>query len=159
MLDVPSQTQVELPSTVEETKKGYRVEFALTHGGSVRTPWLSVMGPRAPALPFLDVTLHADGPEILRVEASAKQLPSEDAWRHQDVMLRWLNDTAWPKELVVRWRWVDDASAAEERAYGTALALCVALALAFIAKALLPERRRVASLFGEAARSVQEKAD
>lgn len=153
------QSQVELPGPPSAGGGGYRLALALSRDGKVRTPWLSVLGARAPPVPYIDVLLHADSVDLLRAEARVESMLADDTALYEELVTHWLNGTAWPKSILVKWHWADDARGASHRALTIALTVCVGLATLALLRAVLPASRDLANLTADLVEGFQHKAD
>ena len=69
------------------------------------TPWLPVLGPRAPPVPLLDVQLTRTGGFVTAVQAATVPVPEAYLRLHQELLQEFRNDSHWPKHVLARYHW------------------------------------------------------
>jgi hypothetical protein len=77
-------------------------------GDRYLTPWLKVLGPGAPPVPVVHVTVRRAGEDILGVKAMVHTAPVEYEHQHKALVDEWLNASAWPKHLLIRYHFVSE---------------------------------------------------
>jgi hypothetical protein len=75
----------------------------------LHTPWLTLLGKNAPAVPLVDVTLSHAGGVVRSMHAKSVPVPAPFLVLHADLVAEWKNATAWPKHVLVRYQWLEDA--------------------------------------------------
>lgn len=73
------------------------------------TPWLLVVGLKTGAVPMVDVTLAHFGEELRGVRAKVTPMPVEYVERHAEVVRNYQNSSHWPKFIVIRYKWQEQA--------------------------------------------------
>lgn len=82
----------------------YKLSLAFD-GERIVTPWLTLIGRRAPEHPMVDVELTHTGQELRAVAANVYPAPSDFYAEHGDLFVAFANATHWPKHLVVSYHW------------------------------------------------------
>ncbi|KAK9836933.1 hypothetical protein WJX81_000603 [Elliptochloris bilobata] len=130
----------------------YKVQLAFD-GDRVLTPWLKLIGKGAPDVPLLDVALMRSGAALASASAKAVNLPDAYLYDHHALAEEFRNATAWPKHLLVQYRWQHapgvDATAALYLAMAAGLGAFLATAAGVLASYDSKLRAFVADLAGE----------
>lgn len=100
----PSTVALPLPQpTGMDQASDYKMQLAFD-GDRVVTPWIQILGRKAPVAPVLIVELTRSGDALVSVSAWVESLP-----RHDPHYIRVKNEfgdpKSWPKHLPVRYRW------------------------------------------------------
>eukprot|EP00271_Cylindrocystis_brebissonii_P005075 TRINITY_DN17015_c0_g1_i1.p1 TRINITY_DN17015_c0_g1~~TRINITY_DN17015_c0_g1_i1.p1 ORF type:complete len:229 (-),score=43.51 TRINITY_DN17015_c0_g1_i1:1396-2082(-) len=97
------------------------------------TPWLLILGLKNTKVPMLDVTLTHFSGELRGVRAKVVSMPDEFIERHVSVAEHFHNVTHWPKHILIRYRWEEEAevdvTAGLFVLFGTGFVLTTLLAL------------------------------
>ena len=88
----------------------------------LHTPWLTLLGKGAPEVPLVDVTLSHAGGVVRSMHAKSVPVPAPFLVLHADLVAEWKNATFWPKHVLVRYQWLEDA-----RIDGAVPLICLAL--------------------------------
>jgi hypothetical protein len=125
----------------------YRLQFAFD-GGRFPTPWLAILGKRAPQGPVVEVELVRSGDALLAAKAAVRSLHeaqdrdpriSRAAAKHgHQLVAEFANATHWPKHVLVSYSWKTRHEANAERGL---LVLLVASAATAALAALGAARR------------------
>eukprot|EP00891_Asterochloris_glomerata_P007610 jgi/Astpho2/7610/e_gw1.00115.120.1_t len=89
-------------STVDK----YKVSFSFD-GERLVTPWLTLIGKHAPAVPMLEVELTYSAAELVAAKAKVVLVPPAYLQQHALLVEEFRNSTHWPKHLLVRYQWVN----------------------------------------------------
>ncbi|KAK9811472.1 hypothetical protein WJX72_004453 [[Myrmecia] bisecta] len=87
--------------TIQQT---YKISFSIDND-RLLTPWLTIIGKRAPAAPMLDIELTQTGDQVTAVKAKVLPVPLAFLAMHQELVDEFHNATHWPKHLLVQYRW------------------------------------------------------
>eukprot|EP00850_Spirogloea_muscicola_P022549 SM000300S11724 [mRNA] locus=s300:19943:21864:- [translate_table: standard] len=97
------------------------------------TPWLFVLGRKGPDIPVVDVTLAHFAGELRGVKAQVAPMPSKYLDLHPDIAQHYHNDSSWPKHILLRYTWKEqaemDSKAGLYVLFGSAFAMTTTLAL------------------------------
>ncbi|KAG1680941.1 hypothetical protein FOA52_009900 [Chlamydomonas sp. UWO 241] len=88
-------------------KDAYKLQLSFDGDRHV-TPWLKVLGPGALPVPVVHVTLRRAGEEILGVVATVHTAPVEYEHQHKALVDEWLNASAWPKHLLIKYHFISE---------------------------------------------------
>lgn len=77
----------------------YKIQLSFD-GDRIVTPWLKVLGPRAPAAPVLVIELTRSGDALVAARGTVESLPPQSA-EGERVKKEFEDETAWPKHLPV----------------------------------------------------------
>eukprot|EP00850_Spirogloea_muscicola_P022830 SM000314S12174 [mRNA] locus=s314:94888:96880:+ [translate_table: standard] len=97
------------------------------------TPWLFVLGRKGPDIPVVDVTLAHFAGELRGAKAQVAPMPSKYLHLHPDIAQHYHNDSSWPKHILLRYTWKEqaemDSKAGLYVLFGSAFAMTTTLAL------------------------------
>lgn len=77
----------------------YKIQLSFD-GDRVVTPWLKILGPRAPEAPVLVIELTRSGDALVAVRGAMESLPPSSADGHR-VKMEFEDEAVWPKHLTV----------------------------------------------------------
>uniref|UniRef100_A0A7R9W1U5 Transmembrane 9 superfamily member n=1 Tax=Chlamydomonas euryale TaxID=1486919 RepID=A0A7R9W1U5_9CHLO len=81
----------------------YKIQLSFDGDRHV-THWLKVIGPGAPPVPVVHVTLRRAGEDILGVKAQVQIAPISYEHMHKPLVEEWQNASAWPKHLLIKYK-------------------------------------------------------
>ncbi|KDD73515.1 hypothetical protein H632_c2099p0, partial [Helicosporidium sp. ATCC 50920] len=142
------------PSPLPELKIQFSVD-----GDRLITPWITVLGRGAPLPPAVDLLLVAQGGEVARLEARARDLPSADVASHPQLSMDWREQGRWPKHLVVSYHWRVWNRIDEGRAINWALLVGIAFFVVSAARAVASYKQQLALFWDEIAGQTTAKKD
>ena len=87
-----------------ESADEYKIQLSLD-GDRLVTPWLEIIGRRAPSPPYLQLHLTRSGDALVDVSAAVVPLTGRGSRRHGRLAADFANATHWPKHLMVHYSW------------------------------------------------------
>lgn len=95
------------PAAIGTELKDYKLQLSFD-GDRFLTPWMPIIGKRAPKIPFLDVELRRSGTELLGVRAKVSELPSGMEESYRQLITEFRNASYWPKHIIVHYHFKAD---------------------------------------------------
>lgn len=142
---------VPIPHPITGSEVGsYKIMLALA-GDRLYTHWLRILGPGAPEVPFLEVTLIRTGNDVISVRAEVGPVPDTYVHMHQQLKSEWVNATAWPKHLLVEYKWVERHEVNAIPGLYVLISSCLIVALVLVVSALLSNEAKVREFMADMA--------
>jgi hypothetical protein len=82
----------------------YKLQLSLD-GDRVVTPWLALIGRRAPPVPLVHVELTRSGDALVGATATVEALSGAGSARYRRVAEEFTDPARWPKQVLVRYSW------------------------------------------------------
>jgi hypothetical protein len=126
----------------------YKLSLAFD-GDRLHTPWLKLIGAAAPKVPIVDVELLYAHGTLLLVHAATLPVPPSYTSMHAELVAEFRNASAWPKHVLVHYRWRESSRVDLENGLYALLLLGLLLGSATIARATLASARPLGEFFYE----------
>ena len=133
----------------------YKLALAFD-GDRFMTPWLAVMGGRAPAVPMVDVHLTHGGGTVRAVKAKVVPVPEIVQIMHRSVVEEFGNESHWPKHVLVRYQWTEEVEVDATAGAYVLLGFGVIVASIASSSALLSHQAKLGSFFREIVREDED---
>ncbi|GAX81759.1 hypothetical protein CEUSTIGMA_g9187.t1 [Chlamydomonas eustigma] len=116
-------------AALQPDKDDYKIQLSFD-SDRLFTSWIKVLGPGAPRVPVVEIHLRRAGEELLGVTAQVLDAPISYLHSHPTLADEWRNESAWPKHLLIVYRFKSEQEIDLDR--GLYVIIALALVCLFI---------------------------